>query len=57
MLTAFGAFHVPPTILVGGGVRREVVAQLQKYLIQRVLLVTDVGMMQLGPAGDRGAAR
>ncbi|MBM3969262.1 MAG: iron-containing alcohol dehydrogenase [Planctomycetes bacterium] len=55
MLTAFGAFHVPPTILVGGGVRREVVAQLQKYLIQRVLLVTDVGMMQLGPAREIAA--
>jgi alcohol dehydrogenase class IV len=46
------AFHVPSTILVGGGARREVVAQLQRFNIQRVLLVTDVGMMQLGPARE-----
>ncbi len=55
MLTAFGAFHVPATILVGGGARREVVSQLQRFLIQRVLLVTDVGMMQLGPAREIAA--
>ncbi len=55
MLTQFGAFHVPATILVGGGARREVVAQLQRYLIQRVLLVTDVGVMQLGPAREIAA--
>lgn len=47
-----GAFHVPSTILVGGGARREVVAQLQRFAVQRVLLVTDVGMMQLGPARE-----
>lgn len=47
-----GAFHVPSTILVGGGVRREVTAQLQQLGIQRVLLVTDAGMMQLGPARE-----
>ena len=35
------AFHVPSTILIGGGARREVVAQLQRFQIQRVLLVTD----------------
>lgn len=55
MLTPFGAFHVPATILVGGGARREVVAQLQRFLIQRVLLVTDVGMMQLGPVQEIAA--
>ena len=55
MLTAFGAFHVPSTILVGGGARREVVAQLQRFAIQRVLLVTDAGMMQLGPAREIAA--
>ena len=55
MLTAFGAFHVPSTILVGGGARREVVAQLQRFAIQRVLLVTDSGMMQLGPAREIAA--
>ena len=55
MLTAFGAFHVPLTILVGGGARREVVAQLQRFAIQRVLLVTDSGMMQLGPAREIAA--
>src|SRR6478609_9003982 len=46
------AFHVPSTILIGGGVRRELVGQLQRYQIQRVLLVTDAGMMQLGPARE-----
>lgn len=46
------AFHVPSTILVGGGARREVVAQLQRFGVQRVLLVTDAGMMQLGPARE-----
>lgn len=46
------AFHVPSTILVGGGVRREVAAQLQRFGIERVLLVTDVGMVQLGPARE-----
>ena len=55
MLTPFGAFHVPATILVGGGARREVVAQLQRFMIQRVLLVTDVGMMRLGPAREIAA--
>ncbi|MFM9963698.1 MAG: iron-containing alcohol dehydrogenase [Planctomycetaceae bacterium] len=46
------AFHVPATILTGGGVRREAVAQLQRLTVQRVLLVTDAGMMQLGPARE-----
>lgn len=46
------AFHIPSTILVGGGARREVVAQLQRFGVQRVLLVTDAGMMQLGPARE-----
>lgn len=55
MLTPFGAIHFPPSILIGGGARREVVAQLQRYLIQRVLLVTDVGMMQLGPPREIAA--
>ena len=32
------AFHVPATILIGGGARREVVAQLQRFKIQRVLV-------------------
>lgn len=48
-------FHVPSTILVGGGARREVVAQLQRLGVQRVLLVTDAGMMQLGPAMEIAA--
>ncbi len=55
MTLAQSAFHVPATILVGGGARREVVAQLQRLAIQRVLLVTDVGMMQLGPAREIAA--
>ncbi len=46
------AFHVPPTILVGGGIRREVAAQIQRFGAKRVLLVTDVGMMQLGSARE-----
>lgn len=45
-------FHVPSTILIGGGARREVVAQLQRFDVQRVLLVTDAGMMELGPARE-----
>jgi alcohol dehydrogenase class IV len=45
-----GQFHVPSTILVGGGARREAAAQLQRLGVRRVLLVTDPGMMQLGPA-------
>ena len=55
MLTAIGAFHVPPTIQIGGGVRREVVFHLRRFMTQRVLLVTDVGMMQLGPAREIAA--
>lgn len=47
-----GQFHVPSTILVGGGVRREAAPQLQRLGVQRVLLVTDVGMMRLGPAPE-----
>lgn len=46
------AFHVPSTILVGGGARREVAAQLQRLAVNRVLLVTDTGMMQLGPGRE-----
>lgn len=49
------AFHVPATILIGGGVRREVATQLQQIRVQRVLLVTDAGMMQLGPAQEIAA--
>ena len=45
-------FQVPSTILIGGGARREIGAQLQRFGVQRVLLVTDVGMMQLGPARE-----
>jgi alcohol dehydrogenase class IV len=49
------AFHVPSTILIGGGVRREVIAQLQRFQIQCVLLVTDAEMMRLGPAREIAA--
>lgn len=49
------AFHVPSTILIGGGARRELVAQLQRFQIQRVMLVTDAGMMRLGPAREIAA--
>ncbi len=53
--TMSSAFQIPSTILIGGGVRREIVAQLQRFGIQRVLLVTDVGMLQLGPAREIAA--
>jgi alcohol dehydrogenase class IV len=46
------AFQIPATVLIGGGSRREVVAQLNRFGVRRVLLVTDRGMMQLGPAGE-----
>ncbi len=46
------AFHVPSTILIGGGARREVVAQLQQFAAERVLLVTDADMLRLGPARE-----
>jgi alcohol dehydrogenase class IV len=46
------AFHVPSTILVGGGVRREVGAQLNRLGVRRLLLVTDADMMRLGPARE-----
>lgn len=45
-------FHVPSTIVVGGGARCEVVAQLQRHGVTRVLLVTDEGMLRLGPARE-----
>lgn len=47
-----GAFHVPSTILMGGGVRRELATQLQHIGARRVLLVTDEGMMRLGPGRE-----
>ena len=49
------AFHVPSTILIGGGARREVGAQLRRFRIERVLLVTDTEMMRLGPAREVAA--
>ncbi len=50
-----GAFHIPSTVLIGGGARREVAAQLNRFGVRRVLLVTDAGMMQLGPAREIAA--
>src|ERR1043165_9203499 len=55
VLTMTATFHVPSTILIGGGARREVAAQLQQLQVQRVLLVTDAGMVQLGPAREVAA--
>ncbi len=49
------ALHLPGTILIGGGARREVVAQLRRFGVNRVLLVTDAGMMQLGLAREIAA--
>src|SRR6185436_6436443 len=49
------AFNVPSTIIVGGGARREVVTQLQRHDAQRVLLVTDEGMLRLGPGREIAA--
>ncbi len=45
-------FHVPSTILIGGGVRREAASQLRRLGVERVLLVTDAGMMRLGSANE-----
>src|SRR5687767_1006075 len=47
-----GAFHVPSTVLIGGGARRELASQLQHVDARRVLLVTDEGMMRLGPGRE-----
>lgn len=46
------AFHVPATVLFGGGARREVVSQLRRFSAQRVLLVTDRDMLRLEPARE-----
>lgn len=45
-------FHVPSTILIGGGVRREIGTQVKRFGIDRVLLVTDAYMWQHGPARE-----
>jgi alcohol dehydrogenase class IV len=50
-----GQFNVPPTVIVGGGARREVAAQLRYFNVERVLLVTDEGMLRLGPGGEIAA--
>jgi len=49
---ALAQFQIPSTVLIGGGARREVPAQLQRLGVKRVLLVTDTGMVQLGPATE-----
>src|SRR5437899_1250206 len=45
------SFHVPTTIVVGGGARREVVAQCERHCGKRSLVITDterdVKMMML----------
>src|SRR5580704_2750475 len=45
-------FNIPSTILIGGGSRREVVAHVQRFGVRRMLVVTDAGMMRLGPAPE-----
>ena len=45
-------FNVPSTILIGGGVRHDAAAQLRRFGIDRVLLVTDSDMLRLGPARE-----
>ena len=52
MVIMADSFHVPSTILIGGGARRDAAAQLLRLGVERVLLVTDAGMMQLGPAPE-----
>ena len=48
-------FQIPATVLIGGGARRETAALLQRFGVRRGLLVTDAGMVQLGPAGEIAA--
>lgn len=50
-----GQFHSPSTILIGGGARREAAAQLRRFGVRRALLVTDAGVVRLGPAGEIAA--
>jgi alcohol dehydrogenase class IV len=51
-MTILGQFQIPPTVLVGGGARHEAPAQLRRLGVSRALLVTDTGMVQLGPARE-----
>lgn len=51
-MVMLSAFHVPATIIVGGGARREVVAQCRRHGARRPLVVTDEGMMRLGPGAE-----
>jgi alcohol dehydrogenase class IV len=46
------SFNVPSTIIVGAGARREVAAQCERLGGKRVLVVTDEGMMRLGPGPE-----
>lgn len=43
--------NIPSTILIGGGVRKELARQLERLAVRRVLLVTDPFMIQSGVAG------
>lgn len=47
-----GAFHVPSTIQIGAGVRRDVRNQVERFGARRVLLVTDQGVVRLGAAAE-----
>ncbi len=47
-----GSLRVPPTIQIGGGVRREVVAHARRLGAARVLVVTDAEVMRVTPASE-----
>lgn len=48
-------FNVPATLIIGAGASRELVPQLQRLGVKRVLFVTDAFMMSNGPV--RGLVR
>ena len=45
-------FNVPSTIIVGGGARGELAAQLKRLGASHAFLVTDEGMVKLGVADE-----
>ncbi len=47
---------VPPTIILGGGARHELVPQLERLALRRPLLVTDPGVVELGFAEPLASA-
>lgn len=47
-----GALHIPPTVIVGGGCRRELVSLLVRHSVRRPFLVTDPGVLKLDVVDD-----